>query len=91
MTQPAEFVTGAFHGSPGGGGAEYIVFEHSAFDYEQENHSVEEKIEKAMANFDYNNSGYCIDTSKGRIMYFYYNPEQYFKYIRPVRKINKQN
>ncbi len=71
--------------------AEYIVFEHSAFDYEQENYSVEEKIEKAMANFDYNNSGYCIDTSKGRIMYFYYNPEQYFKYIRPVRKINKQN
>ncbi|MEL7624606.1 MAG: helix-turn-helix transcriptional regulator [Clostridiales bacterium] len=69
--------------------AEYIVFEHGAFDYEQENCSVEEKIEKAMATFDYAGNGYCIDTSPGRIMYFYYNPEQYFKYIRPVRKLDK--
>lgn len=66
--------------------AEYIVFEHGAFDYEQENRSVEEKIEKAMAAFDYTGTGYCLDTTPGRIMYFYYNPEQYFKYIRPVRK-----
>lgn len=69
--------------------AEYIVFEHAPFDYEQENCSVEEKIEMAMAAFDYAGNGYCLDTSPGRIMYFYYNPEQYFKYIRPVRKINK--
>lgn len=66
--------------------AEYIVFEHGPFDYEQENRSVEEKIEKAMADFDYGETEYCLDTSPGRIMYFYYNPEQYFKYIRPVRK-----
>ncbi len=66
--------------------AEYIVFEHGTFDYEQENCSVEEKIENAMATFDYAGNGYCLDTSPGRIMYFYYNPEQYFKYIRPVRK-----
>lgn len=64
--------------------AEYIVFEHGPFDYEQENCSVEEKIEMAMADFDYTKSGYCLDTSPGRIMYFYYDPEQYFKYIRPV-------
>lgn len=66
-------------------GAEYIVFEHGTFDYEQENRSIEEKIEKAMATFDFSNTGYCLDTSPGKIMYFYYDPEQYFKYIRPVR------
>ncbi|MEG0943177.1 MAG: AraC family transcriptional regulator [Angelakisella sp.] len=66
--------------------AEYIVFEHGPFDYEQENRSVEEKIEKAMATFDYAGTGYCVDTSPGRIIYFYFNPGQHFKYIRPVRK-----
>ncbi|MBE6024661.1 MAG: helix-turn-helix transcriptional regulator [Cellulosilyticum sp.] len=66
--------------------AEYIVFEHGPFNYEQENRSVEEKIEEAMSNFDFASSGYYLDTSPGRIMYFYFNPEQYFKYIRPVRK-----
>jgi AraC-like DNA-binding protein len=66
--------------------AEYIVFEHGPFDYEQENRSVEEKIEKTMATFDFADTGYCFDTSPGRIIYFYYNPEQYFKYIRPVQK-----
>ncbi|RDU23675.1 helix-turn-helix transcriptional regulator [Anaerosacchariphilus polymeriproducens] len=65
---------------------EYIVFEHGPFNYEQENHSVEEKIEKAMATFDFTGTGYCFDTSPGRIIYFYYNPERFFKYIRPVRK-----
>lgn len=66
--------------------SEYIVFEHGPFNYEQENCSVEEKIENAMSAFDYTKTGYCLDPSPGRIMYFYYNPEQYFKYIRPVRK-----
>lgn len=69
--------------------SEYIVFEHGSFNYEQENCSVEEKIEQAMATFDYANAGYQLDTSPGRIMYFYYNPERYFKYIRPVQKLNK--
>lgn len=67
--------------------SEYIVFEHEAFDYEQENRSVEERIEKAMANFDYQATGYCLDDSDGRIMYFYFDPKHYFKYIRPVKKI----
>ena len=66
--------------------AEYIVFEHGPFNYEQENRSVEDKIERAMAEFDFSGTGYCLATSPGRIMYFYFNPEQYFKYIRPVRK-----
>ncbi len=69
--------------------AEYIVFEHGPFDYEQENCYVEEKIEQAMASFDYTDTGYCLDLSNGRIMYFYYDPSRYFKYIRPVRRVSK--
>ena len=65
--------------------AEYLVFEHGPFDYEQENRSVEKKVEAAMAAFDYPKTGRCLDDSPGRIMYFYYDPAQYFKYIRPVR------
>ena len=66
--------------------AEYIVFEHGPFDYEPENCSVEEKMEAAMAAFDFADTGYCLDTSPGRIMYFYFDPQRFFKYIRPVRK-----
>ena len=66
---------------------EYLVFEHGPFDYDQENRTVEEKIEKAMAEFDFDGTGYCLDTSPGRFMYFYYDPKRYFKYIRPVRKV----
>lgn len=66
--------------------AEYIVFEQEPFDYEQENCSIKEKIEKAMTDFNYINTGYCLDTSAGRITYLYHNPNQYFKYIRPVKK-----
>lgn len=67
---------------------EYLVFEHGSFDYEQENRSVEEKNEKAMATFDFTNSGYCFDTSLGRMIYFYHDPENEIKYVRPVRKEN---
>lgn len=66
--------------------AEYIVFEHGAFDYEQENRSVEDKIEKAMAAFDFSDTGYCFDFSPGRIIYGYYDPDRFLKYVRPVRK-----
>lgn len=67
--------------------AEYIVFEHGAFDYEQENCSVEQKIEKAMSEFDFTDTGYCLDTTPGRIMYFYHDPARFWKYIRPVCKV----
>jgi AraC family transcriptional regulator len=66
--------------------AEYIVFEHGPFDYEQENRSVEEKIDKAIADFDFTGTGYCFDPSPGRIAYFFHDPEQFWKCIRPVRK-----
>lgn len=67
--------------------AEYIVFEHGPFDYETENCSVEEKIETAMKTFDYTAAGYCLDTTPGRIFYFYHDPERFWKYVRPVRKL----
>lgn len=70
--------------------SDYIVFEHGSFNYEQENRSLEEKMEKAMATFDFSNTGYCFDTSQGRIIYLSYNPEKFWKYIRPVRKQEKE-
>lgn len=65
---------------------EYVVFEHGPFDYEQECRTVEEKIEAAMAAFDYASHGCELDMTAGRVMYFYFDPGQYFKYIRPIRR-----
>ncbi len=67
--------------------AEYVVFEHGSFHYEQENGLVEEKMERAMASFDFADTGYCLDTSPGRMIYVYHDPERFLKYIRPVRKL----
>ncbi|MCI8589551.1 MAG: helix-turn-helix transcriptional regulator [Clostridiales bacterium] len=66
---------------------EYIVFEHGPFDYLKQNQCVEQKIEEAMKNFDYTAAGYCLDTTQGRIFYFYHDPKQFWKYIRPVKRI----
>jgi len=66
--------------------AEYIVFEHGPFDYEQANCNVEEKVDTAITNFDFTDTGYCFDDTLGRIAYFYHDPVQFWKYIRPVRK-----
>ncbi len=73
---------------------EYIVFEHGPFDYQTQNCIVEQKIEEAMKNFDYNASGYCLDTTQGRVFYFYHDCERFWKYVRPVKrtvsKVNRQ-
>lgn len=66
---------------------EYIVFEHGPFDFELENRVVEEKIERAMKEFDFSAAGYCLDTTPGRIFYFYHDCTRFWKYIRPVKKI----
>ena len=66
---------------------EYIVFEHGPFDYEQECRTVEGKIEAAMSGFDYAAAGCRLDSTPGRIMYLYFNPGQYFKYIRPIQRL----
>jgi len=66
---------------------EYIVFEHGPFDFETQNQSVEAKIEAAMKGFDYAASGYELDTTPGRIFYFFHDCSRYWKYIRPVKKL----
>lgn len=66
--------------------AEYLVFEHGPFDYEQENRSVEEKVEQAMSTFDFAGTGRCFDASAGRLIYLYYDPARFLKYVRPVRR-----
>lgn len=68
---------------------EYIVFEHGPFNYQTQNCNVEEKIEEAMKNFDYAASGYTLDTTQGRVFYFYHDPERFWKYVRPVKKLLK--
>ena len=69
---------------------EYIVFEHGPFDYQTQNCNVEQIIEEAMRNFDYAASGYCLDTTQGRVFYFYHDPERFWKYVRPVKKLQKE-
>lgn len=66
---------------------EYIVFEHGPFDFESENSIVEAKIEKAMKEFDYSASGYELDTTQGRVFYFYHDCQRFWKYVRPVKKL----
>ncbi|MDD6012771.1 MAG: helix-turn-helix transcriptional regulator [Oscillospiraceae bacterium] len=66
---------------------EYIVFEHGPFDFETESNTVEEKIEKAMKEFDYSASGYCLDTTQGRVFYFYHDCGRFWKYVRPVKRV----
>ena len=67
--------------------AEYIIFEHGPFNFETENSSVEEKVEKAMKVFEYSAAAYCLDTTPGRVFYFYHDCTRFWKYIRPVRKV----
>lgn len=66
--------------------ADYIVFEHGPFNYEQENCHVEEKVAKVIADFDFEGTGYQFDDAPGRIMYFYHDPERFWKEVRPVKK-----
>jgi AraC-like DNA-binding protein len=65
--------------------AEYLVFEHGSFDYEQECETVGEKLQAAIDAFDYNETDYLLDESPGRLRYFYFDPDRYEKRILPVR------
>ncbi len=68
---------------------EYLAFEHGPFDFATENAAVEQKIEQAMKDFDYAATGYELDKEAGRVFYFYHDCKRFWKYVRPVRKINK--
>lgn len=65
---------------------EYIVFEHGPFNYDQENRTVEAKLENAMSLFDFKDTEVCYDSTPGRIIYLYYDPQHCIKYVRPIRK-----
>lgn len=66
---------------------EYIVFEHGPFDYETENAQVEAEIERAMKEFDYAAHGVQLDTAQGRVFYFYHDCTRFWKYVRPVKRV----
>ena len=65
---------------------EYIVFEHGPFNYEEENETVEKKLRDAELTFDYSTTEYKLDTSAGRIGYFYHIPDSFKKRLQPVKK-----
>lgn len=67
--------------------SEYLVFEHGSFDYEQENRSVDKMMSEAIAAFDFGETGYQYDPSPGRIAYLFHDPAQFWKEIRPVKKV----
>ena len=66
--------------------AEYIVFEHGPFDFEQESESVGDKLLSAIKGFDYSETEYVLDETAGRVSFFYHDPEQFEKFIKPVKK-----
>lgn len=57
------------------------------FDYTTQNQSVEAKIEAAVKDFKYPSAGYALNTTPGRVFYFYHDCTRYWKYIRPVKKL----
>ncbi len=67
---------------------DYIVFEHGPFDFETESESVEAKIEAAMKDYNYASDGYALDLTPERVFYFYHDCERFFKYVRPVKKLD---
>ena len=68
---------------------EYIVFEHGPFDFATENAAVEAQIEQAMKDFDYEKSGYRLDLTPERVFYFFHDCKRYWKYVRPVVRVEK--
>jgi len=66
--------------------AEYIVFEHGPFNYEEESETVGKKLQDAVESFDFSKTEYKPDASSGRIGYFYFIPECFEKRIQPVAR-----
>lgn len=66
--------------------AEYIVFEHGSFDYDNECITVGKRLDDAIKTFDFTSTDYKLDEASGRISYFYHDPEKFQKYVKPVRR-----
>ena len=48
---------------------------------------VETEIERAMKDFDYAAHGVKLDTAQGRVFYFYHDCTRFWKYVRPVKRV----
>ena len=68
--------------------AEYLVFEHGSFNFEDEEEceAVGEKLQAAIDGFDYGGTEYAPDDAVGRVSYFYFDPEKYEKRVLPVKR-----
>lgn len=66
--------------------AEYLVFEHGAFDFDHDSEAVGNALSSAVNAFDFTSSDYALDESANRVAYFYFDPEQFEKRIRPAKK-----
>ena len=66
---------------------EYAVFEHGPFDYEHQMRTVEDEIEAAMAAFEAADNDWRFDTAPGKVIYLYFDPARFCKYVRPVRRV----
>lgn len=40
-----------------------------------------------MKAFRYEETGYALDTTQGRVFYFYHDCKRFWKYVRPVKRI----
>jgi hypothetical protein len=66
--------------------ADYIVFEHGAFNYEQETETVGEKLQAAIDGFDYGGTDRAQDDAAGRLSYFHCGPAKWEKRVFPVKR-----
>lgn len=64
---------------------EYMVFEHPAFDYERIGATVCKAVEETAQGFDFGQSEFTLD-ERGRVGYFYFEPNRYLKIMRPVKR-----
>ena len=67
-----------------------MLFWGGPFDFQTQNQAVEQKIEEAMKKFDYAASGFQLDTTQGRVFYFYHDSDRFWKYVRPVKRADRE-
>lgn len=65
---------------------EYVVFEHGPFSFSAQGGAVFDALERAIAAYRYEDTGYLPDNAPGRIAYYYHDPERYIKRLLPVKK-----
>ena len=44
-------------------------------------------IQDPINNFDYDKSGYILDTTQGRVFYFYHDFGRFWRYVRLAKKL----